>query len=45
MKAGILFRWGSAWVGVHWSPYNKRACINLVPFVTIWITAPGGIAP
>jgi len=42
MQWGILFRWHSCWVGVHWSPYNKRLCINLVPFVTVWITAQGG---
>jgi len=42
---GILFRWGSMWVGAHWAPHNKRLCINLVPFVTIWITAPGGVRP
>lgn len=45
MKAGILFRWGSAWIGVHWSPHNKRACINLIPFVTIWVIGKGGTAP
>lgn len=45
MKAGILFRWGSCWIGAHWSPGNRRLCINLIPFVTIWITAPGGVTP
>ncbi len=45
MKAGILVRGGSAWVGVHWSSYNRRFCINLVPFVTIWITLKGGNVP
>lgn len=45
MKVGILFRWGSVWVGGHWSTNNKRLCINLIPFVTIWITARGGVTP
>lgn len=45
MKAGILFRWGSCWIGFHWSPGNRRLCINLVPFVTIWVVGRGGIAP
>lgn len=45
MKAGILVRGGSAWVGVHWSSFNRRFCINLVPFVTIWITLKGGNVP
>lgn len=45
MKAGILFRWGSVWVGAHWSANNKRLCINLIPFVTVWIIAKDGIPP
>lgn len=44
-RMGLLFRMGSAWVGVHWSGYNKRLCVNVVPFVTFWVTLPGGIAP
>lgn len=45
MKAGLLLRWGSAWIGVHWSTANRRLCINVVPCVTLWITLPGGRAP
>lgn len=45
MKAGIIFRLGSFWVGVHWSPYNRRWCINLVPCVTFWIARKGGKTP
>jgi hypothetical protein len=45
VKAGILFRWGSCWIGLHWSPANRRLCVNLIPFVTIWIIAPGGVTP
>lgn len=45
MKAGILFRWGSAWVGAHWSPFNRRLCVNPVPFVTVWVCLPGGREP
>lgn len=45
MKVGILFRWGSAWVDAHWSSYNQRLCINLVPFVTVWVCLKGGKAP
>lgn len=44
-RCGILFRLGSCWIGAHYAPHNKRLCINLVPFVTIWITAPGGRVP
>lgn len=45
MKAGILFRLGSFWIGAHWSRANRRLCINLVPCVTVWVTAAGGVAP
>ena len=45
MKAGILFRLWSFWMGAHWSSYNRRWCINLIPCVTLWVTLPGGKAP
>lgn len=45
LRAGVLFRWGSVWVGAHWSRYNRRWCINPLPFVTIWVALPGGRAP
>ncbi len=45
MKAGLLFNKSAAWLGVHYSPYNKRWCINLLPFVTIWITKCDGKVP
>ncbi len=45
MKTGIICGWNRPWIGVHWSPYNKRACINFLPFVTVWITLPGGNTP
>lgn len=44
-KWGWLARKESAWIGVHYSPHNKRWCINLIPFVTFWITKPGGNTP
>jgi len=44
-KWGILFRWGSWWIGGHWSDHNKRLCVNPVPMITIWITAEGGETP
>lgn len=45
MKWGILFRWSSFWVGAHWSSHNKRLCVNLLPFITFWITMQGGETP
>lgn len=44
-RAGIRFRWGSCWLGAHWSSANRRLCINLVPCVTFWIVGPGGVVP
>ena len=45
MKIGILFRARSVWMGVHYSPYARRYCVNLLPFVTIWIMLKGGRIP
>jgi hypothetical protein len=42
---GWLVRKESLWMGVHYSAFNKRWCINLIPCVTLWITRPGGKAP
>lgn len=42
---GFAFRPESFWIGMHYSPYNKRLCINLVPFFTIWIASPYGRTP
>jgi len=44
-RAGLLFRLASGWVGWHWSAYNKRLCINLIPCCTIWVCLPGGNVP
>lgn len=44
-RYGWLVRPGSLWVGAHWSPENKRLCINLLPCVTVWVVLPGGTAP
>jgi hypothetical protein len=45
MKSGIIFRLQSFWIGIHYSPYNKRFCINPLPCITIWIILEGGIVP
>ncbi|QIG70774.1 hypothetical protein EVB91_223 [Rhizobium phage RHph_I1_18] len=45
LTCGLLFRKGSAWIGVHYSGNNKRFCINLIPFVTFWIVLKGGFTP
>ena len=45
MKLGFLFNKNAWWIGVHYSPYNKRFCINLIPFCTVWIIKSGGTIP
>lgn len=42
---GLLWNWRAAWVGVHHSKEAKRTCVNVVPFLTIWYTKPGGMLP
>lgn len=42
---GILFRWQSFWIGLHYSEYCKRYSLNLLPCVTIWWTVRGGQPP
>lgn len=45
MKWGILLRIESWRIGAHYSPINKRVCINLIPCCTVWIAAKSGIVP
>ena len=45
MKAGVIFRWWSFWIGFHYSKFNKRLCLNILPCLTFWITLPGGVKP
>jgi len=42
---GLIFRLGSFWVGVHYSKQHRRWCVNPVPCVTFWASAPGGDVP
>lgn len=44
-RLGLLFRLSSLWVGAHYSEYNRRWCINLLPCVTVWVTLKGGRVP
>lgn len=45
MKAGLVIQTGAAWIGCHYSPYEERFCICIIPFITIWICKPGGRGP
>lgn len=42
---GLLVNWQALWVGVHYSQYSGRVCVNLLPCVTLWVCAPGGVQP
>jgi len=42
---GLKINFGAAWIGFHWSFYNRRICINIVPFVTVWVAFTGGRTP
>ena len=45
MKAGIIYQRGALWLGVHYSPNEKRYCINIIPCLTIWIATAEGRGP
>lgn len=45
MRLGLKFQKGGLWLGAHYSPMNRRWCINLIPCVTIWVTLEGGKVP
>lgn len=45
MHIGLLFRFGSFWIGAHWSSRNRRLCINPIPMLTVWIAFKDGVAP
>jgi hypothetical protein len=45
MKIGILFQPWALWIGAHWSDYNQRWCVNVLPCITIWIALSGGNIP
>lgn len=39
-RVSLLFRWGSLWIGGHWSQQNRQWCINLIPCLTIRVKVP-----
>lgn len=43
LAIGIVARPGSLWLGAHWSKFNRRLCLNLLPMLTIWFALPGGV--
>lgn len=45
IKWGIIVRRESFWIGCHYSNYNKRYCLNIIPCFTIWWIKIGGKIP
>lgn len=43
--SGWIFRKASAWVGLHYSEYNNRYCLNILPCITYWWIGEGGKVP
>ncbi len=44
-KSGIIIRLKSFWIGCHYSDYNKRYCLNILPCITIWWISKTGNSP
>jgi hypothetical protein len=44
-SVGVLFQRGGLWIGAHYSTYERRWCINLLPCITVWVVLPGGRPP
>jgi hypothetical protein len=44
-QSGIQCRLKSFWIGLHYSSWHRRYCLNIIPCVTIWWTLPGGTPP
>lgn len=44
-KFGIILRWKSFWIGLHYSDYNDRYCLNIIPCFTIWWIGKNGKQP
>lgn len=42
---GVKFNMSAAWLGGHWSKWNRRLCFNILPCVTVWVAFPGGKRP
>lgn len=42
---GLIASKGAMWVGYHYSAYNRRVCINILPGLTFWVVTDGGNIP
>lgn len=44
-SSGIILRYQSFWIELHYSEYNKRYCLNILPGFTIWWIDKNGNKP
>lgn len=42
---GALLNKHAFWIGLHYSRHCRRYCLNIVPFVTVWLALEGGSEP
>lgn len=43
--SGVKFNKHALWIGMHYSDYNRRLCVTIIPGITFWIAWPGGRTP
>ena len=44
-RYGFIFRLKSFWIGLHYSDFNDRYCLNILPCFTIWWLGRNGKKP
>ena len=42
MGVGYLINPKALWIGIHYSSYDRRICINLIPCIIVFIVLNGG---
>lgn len=45
VQVHLIVRLRSFWIGAHYSSYNNRLCVNVLPGITVALTFPGGLTP
>jgi hypothetical protein len=45
IKWGFILRHKSFWIGLHYSDYNNRYCLNIIPGIIIWWIGKYGKVP
>jgi len=45
VRLHLIVRLRSFWIDAHYSCYNNRLCVNVLPGITVALTFPGGLTP